>query len=303
MDRESRIYVAGNSTFLGEAIRRAIARSFGAATGSGDPDFADPSAVDRFFAETRPEFVFVAAGRTAGIAGNQQAPADLMLDNLLVASHLLPAARRYGVKKLLYLSSSCTYPRLAPQPMAPESLWTGPLEPTSASYAVAKLAGMSLCDAFRRQFNAPFISAIAGDAYGPGDDFSPEHSHVVASLLRRARAAVQNQQPFLEIWGTGTPRRDFIFIDDLADACVFAMNAYDGAAPINLGSGRETSIRELAEAIGEVAGFTGELRFDSSKPDGMPRKSLDSTVLSALGWRPRYTLRQGLDETYRSMVR
>jgi GDP-L-fucose synthase len=302
MRRGARVYVAGGTTFLGAAILRAVERA-GAVPLSGDPDFTDPGDVNRFFARERPDAVFVAAGRTAGIAGNQQTPADLMLDNLLVAAHVLPAARQHGVGKLLYLSSSCTYPRLSPQPMAPSSLWTGPLEPTSASYAVAKLAGVALGEAFRRQYGAPFISAIAGDAYGPGDDFSPENAHVVAALLRRTHEAVRTAAPFLEVWGSGAPRRDFIYVDDLADACVFAMNAYDGLAPINLGSGRDTSIRELAETIRDVAGYNGELRFDTSKPDGMPRKGLDSSVILQLGWQPRFTLRQGLDETYRSIRR
>jgi GDP-L-fucose synthase len=302
MDAGARVYVAGAGTFIGGAIARALERAGLSMPAAGGAGAADPESAARALTNARPDYVFVAAGRTAGIAGNLAAPADLMLDNLLTAGHLIPAAWRAGVKKLLYVSSSCTYPKDAPQPMHPSSLWTGPLEPTSAAYAVAKLAGVTLADAFRRQHGAAFISGIAADAYGPGDDFSPTDSHVVAALMRRMHEARETGAPHVQVWGSGTPQREFIFVDDLADACLFAMRAYDGAAPINLGTGQQTSIRELAETIREVVGYRGALRFDTSRPDGMPFKGLDSSELHRLGWRPRWTLRDGLEATYRALL-
>lgn len=299
MDPGSRIYVAGRSTMAGKAIEAKLrALRFTDVIQDEEPDVTDRGAVERFFQRARPEFVFVAAGKSAGIAGNLRAPADLMLDNLLVAAHLIPAAWSSGVRKLLYLASSCIYPKEAPQPFHPSSLWTGPVEPSSHAYATAKLAGIRLCDAYRQQHGADFITAISADAYGPSADFSPEDSHVAAALLRRIHDARQAASPSVEIWGSGTPRREFIYVDDLADACVFAMQHYDAAEPINLGTGITTSIAELAETICEVVGYEGELRFDRSKPDGMPLKGLDSAALRALGWTPKYDLRTGLITTY-----
>jgi GDP-L-fucose synthase len=299
MDPNARVYVAGAKTMIGGAIANRLRTkpSAGVIT-EEEPDLQTRGAVDEFFARVRPEYVFVAAGRTAGIAGNQQFPADLMLDNLLVAGHLIPAAWKCGVTKLLYLASSCAYPKLAPQPLQAGSLWTGALEPTSAAYAVSKLAGVALCQAYRQQHGARFITAIAADAYGPGDDFGSDNSHVVAALMRRFHEARIAGRAFVEVWGSGTPRREFIYVDDLADACIFAMERYDGDDPLNLGTGTTTSIAELAETIRDVVGYRGELRFDRSRPDGMPFKGLDSTPLGALGWRPRCQLRDGLKRTY-----
>jgi GDP-L-fucose synthase len=221
-----------------------------------------------------------------------------MLNNLLVGTHAISSAWNTGTRKLLYLASSCVYPKAAPQPFSVSSLWTGPVEPTSDAYAVAKLAGIRLCEAYRRQHNANFLTAIAADAYGPGDDFTAENSHVVAALLRRIHEGEKTGAPSVEIWGSGTPRREFIYVDDLADACIFAMDHHAGAEPINLGTGVTTSIRELAETIREVVGYKGELRFDPRKPDGMPFKGLDSTPLKKLGWAPSHDLRAGLEKTY-----
>jgi len=308
MNTDARIYVAGAGTFVGHAIvRRLSADGFANIVGVPDlddpePDYGDGAAVDRFFERAAPEYVFVAAGRTAGIAGNMRWSADLMLDNLLVVSHVIPAALRHGVSKLLYLASSCVYPRNARQPLQVSSLWTGPVEPTSAAYAVAKLAGIRLCDAYRHQHRAPFISAIAANAYGPGDDFSPEQSHVVAGLIRRMHEATRADAPAVDVWGTGRPRREFIYVDDLADACLFAMRHYDGGDPINLGTGISTSIADLALMVRDVVGYQGELRFDRSKSDGMPLKGLDSTPLHELGWQPRCDLRRGLTLTYESFL-
>ncbi len=311
MHLHARVFVAGAgnpetpATMAGRALlRRLRASGFTELVGAdnNEPDLLDRRAVDRFFAHTRPEYVFVVAGKTAGIVGNLRSPADLMIDNLLIAGHVIPAAWQHGVTKLLYLSSSCTYPRIASHPLAVSSLWTGPLEPTSAAYAVAKLAGLALCDASRRQFGTPFIGAIGADAYGPGDDFDPENSHVVGALIRRLHEAKIAGSSSVEVWGSGTPRREFIYVDDLADACIFAMRHYDGADPINLGTGMSTSIAELAETVRHVVGYAGELKFDRTKPDGMPFKGLDSGPLRALGWQPRVDLREGLNLTYQSFL-
>jgi GDP-L-fucose synthase len=300
MNPESRIFVAGPGTLIGSAlVRRLGEQGFTHLVGATDgPDLLDAHAVDRFFAAERPEYVFVAAGRSGGIDANQKYPADLMLENLLVAAHLVPAAWTHGAAKLLYLTSSCTYPKHAPPPMRPESLWTGELEPTSAAYATAKLAGARLCDAYRHQHGARFIVGIPADAFGPGDDFSPESSHVVAALIRRMHDARERGDTALDVWGSGAPRREFIYADDLADACIAAMLRYEGAAPVNLGTGIGTSIRELAELVRDVVGYRGSLWFDTTRPDGMPCKALDSTVLHGLGWRPARDLRAALASTY-----
>lgn len=300
-----RIFVAGADTMKGRAlVRRLTASGATRVVGLGDdaPDLRDPADVERFFAATKPEHVYVVAGKHAGIAGNQRFPADLMIDNLLIAASIIPAAARHGTERLLYLASSCTYPKAAPQPFRADSLWTGPVEPTSRAYAVAKLAGMTLTDAYRRQFGVRFISAIGADAYGPEDDFSAENSHVVGALLRRVHEARSNRAPAIEIWGTGTPRREFIYIDDLADGCIFAMAHYDGAEPLNIGTGLTTSIGELAALIREVVGYEGDLRFDTTRPDGMPLKGLDSTPLRTLGWGTSWDLRAGLSSTYQWFV-
>jgi GDP-L-fucose synthase len=297
-EKGSRIYVAGGDTFIGGALMRRLAdRGVGGLIREREPDLTDRASVEQFFLRTRPDLVFVAAGRTAGIAGNQASPADLMVDNLLVGTHVISSAWNAGTTKLLYLASSCIYPKAAPPPFGVSSLWTGPVEPTSGAYAVAKLAGVRLCDAFRIQHGSRFFAAVAADVYGPGDDFSTDRSHVVAALLRRMHEAKQLSAPSVEIWGSGAPRREFIYVDDLADACIFAMHQYDGNEPLNLGTGVTTSIREVAETIREVVGYEGDLRFDSSKPDGMPFKGLDSTPLRSLGWEPAYSLRSGLLKT------
>ena len=300
MRPDSRIYVAGGRTMIGRAIlRRLVAAGLQPLDSAEEPPPGDLASIERFFDRHRPEYVFVAAGQTAGIGGNLAHPADLMTDNLLVAAHFIPAAARQGAAKLLYLASSCIYPKQSQYPLQTSALWTGPLEPTSAAYATAKLAGVALCDAYRRQHGRPFVSGIAADAYGPGDDFTPDNSHVVGALLRRFAEAAATDAASVEVWGSGTPRREFIYVDDLADAAIFVMRMYDGSAPINLGTGVDTSIADLAREIAAVVGYRGEIRFDSSRPDGMPYKGLDSSVLHGLGWRPSWTLRQGLEETHK----
>ena len=270
----------------------------------GQPDWSDGREVDRFLAETRPEDVVVAAGRTAGIAGNQRYPADLMLDNLLVAAHIIPAAWRHGARKLLYLTSSCTYPWNAPQPFNTEALWTGPLEPTSAAYATAKLAGVRLCEAYRQQHGVRFTSVVMADVFGPGDDFSANgNGHVVSALMSRMHAAQLTGARTVTIWGSGAPRREFLYVDDLADAVLFLLRRYDDGRLINIGTGVTTSIRDLAEMERDVVGFDGELVFDAERPDGMPLKGLDSTPLRRLGWAPTWSLRAALEATYEWFIR
>lgn len=296
----SDVFVAGASTALGQALVRRLRAEPGVRLVGldGGPNLSERSEVDQFFGDTRPAAVIVAAGRAAGIAGNQRFPADLMLDNLLVAAHVIPAAFRHGAGKLLYLGSSCIYPRLAAQPLVVSSLWTGPVEPTSGPYAVAKLAGLTLCEAYRRQHGAKFITAIKADAFGPGDEFDSANSHVVGALIRRLHDARTSGAATLEVWGSGAPRREFIYICDLADACVFLLRRYDGDEPINVGTGVSTSIRELAERLKEIVGFQGRLTFDSTRPDGAPLKGLDSSPLRQMGWAPAWDLNTALAKTY-----
>jgi GDP-L-fucose synthase len=305
VEHHDRIYVAGGDTLIGAALLRQLHRQgyTSVIDPSNEPDLTDAASVDAFFARARPECVFVAAGKSGGIEANRTYPATLLLDNLLVESHLIDSAYRHVVKKLLYLASACCYPKHAPQPMRIESLLTGPLEPTNEAYAVAKIAGMKLCQAYRQQHDANFIVGIPANAFGPGDDFSLENSHVVAALMRKMHEASGRHMPSVEIWGSGTPRREFIYADDLADACVFVMNHYDAAEPINLGSGVDVSIAELAMQIKAVVGYSGDLRFDPSKPDGMPLKALDSSVLLSLGWKPATPFRAALAMTYEAFVR
>jgi GDP-L-fucose synthase len=296
----TRIYVAGGNTLVGRALLERL-RGAGNCELVGapprEPDATSMIQIDQFFAWARPEMVFVAAGLTGGIGANQRLPADLMLNNLLVGAHVLSAAMRHGVRKLLYLGSSCMYPRLAAQPLQPDALHSGPLEATSAAYATAKLAGLELCRAYREQYGAPFITGIPANVFGPHDDFHAKTSHVIPALIRRLHEARARGDQVVDIWGTGLPRREFIFASDLADACMFVMNHYQGD-PINLGTGVDLPIAELARLIAEVVGFRGRLRFDPSRPDGMPRKCLDSSELFELGWRPAVPLRAALEKTY-----
>jgi GDP-L-fucose synthase len=297
----SRIYVAGGETLVGAALREQL-RTAGytrlVGEPPGEPDLTCPRQVEEFFAAERPEYVFVAAGASGGIRANQAYPATLMRDNLLSATHIIHAAHRHGIAKLLYLASSCSYPRLAPQPMRVEALMTGPLEPTNEAYAMAKLAGLKLCQAYRQQYGSPFVTAIPANAFGPHDDFNAEDSHVIPGLIRRFHEARYRGQAEVRVWGSGRPRREFIYARDLADACLFVMNNYDDAEPINVGGGADLTIAEAARAIADVVGYRGRLSFDAMRPDGMPLKGLDSTPLKELDWRPSTTYRAALAETY-----
>jgi len=298
VDRDSRVFVAGADTLIGAAIVTALRRDgYDVLDGIGEVDLRDPTSVAVFFHRHRPEHVIVTAGRAAGICGNQRYPADLIRDNLLIATHVIHEAWASGTRRLMYLASSCSYPKLAPQPMRVDSLLTGPPESTNRSYAVAKLAAIQMCEAYRLQHGVHFFAAIPADAFGPGDDFTPEDSHVVAGLMRRMHEAKLAGARSIDIWGSGNQRREFIYADDLAAACVFVMMNHEGAT-INIGGGRDASIRELAETIKTVVGFEGALRFDTSKPDGMPFKALDSSALLSLGWRPSITFEDALHRTY-----
>jgi GDP-L-fucose synthase len=301
MEKQARIFVAGDDTVAGAAIlERLHGEGYCNLLGRSPagPDLTDASDVNTFFAEALPEYVFLAAGRSGGIHLNRICPADLMLDNLRVITNVVPAAHRYGTTKLLYLASSCAYPRIAPQPLAVDSLMTGVLEPTSEAYATAKLAGWQLCNAFRRQYGADFITAFTANAFGPHDDYGPDSGHVIPSLIRRAHEAKMVDESVLTVWGTGKPRREFMYARDLADACVFVMRHYDGAAPINLGIGSDLSIGETARAVARAVGYRGEIRYDPTKPDGAPLKRLNSSPLMALGWRPTINFHDALVETY-----
>lgn len=301
MESDANIFVAGGTTFLGAPIVRALERNgFSQITSpaSGELDLTDAAQVDTFFATNRPDCVFMAAGEIGGIGANQQYPADLMLDNLKVECNIIQSAHQHGVNKLLYLGSSCGYPKLCEQPMRVESLMTGPLEPTSEAYALAKLAGIKLCQAYRQQYGDNFVCGIPANPFGPGDDFDAENAHVIGALMGRMHHAKLTGTPSVTIWGTGAPRREFIFVDDLADACVFLMLNYDGSQPVNLGSNTDMSILQLANSIKEVVGYNGEFEFDTSKTDGAPMKMLDSAPIREMGWRPQTSFEDALDATY-----
>ena len=302
MDKTDRIYVAGSETVVGKAVLRQLAAGgyFNVIDSSSEePDLTDRVKVDAYFRTMRPDCVFVAAGKSGGIGANQKYPADLMLNNLLIQCQMIHSAQVHGTRKLLYFASSCTYPRSCPQPMQVRSLMTGPLESTSEAYAIAKIAGIKLCQAYQQQCGADMISAIPGDVFGPGDDFGLEDSHVIAALIRKMHQAKVFGAATVEVWGSGSPRREFIFADDVADAAIFLMQNYSSPTPINVGSGVDTSIRDIAELIQKVVGYQGQLRFDPTKPDGMPLKTLDTSELMAMGWQPKVSLRRGLEETYR----
>jgi GDP-L-fucose synthase len=264
---------------------------------AANPDLGDPVQVRALYDAAKPEYVFVAAGRSGGIGLNRRAPADLMLDNLRVSAAVIPQAHRAGVRKLLYLASSCVYPRDCPQPAKPEYLGTGPLEPTNAAYATAKLAGIRLCQAFRQQYGCDFIVGIPATTFGPGDHFDPDDSHVVGALIRRMEEARHAGSDRVVVWGSGGPQRDFIFAEDLAAACVVAMRRYSGELPLHLGPGEGQSIAEVAKAIRVATGFQGRIEFDASRPDGVAVKYLEASTLRELGWRPRFAFGDALART------
>jgi GDP-L-fucose synthase len=295
-----RVFVAGHRGMVGSAIVRRLARSDCTVETIGRDrlDLLRQDDTERFVLATRPDVMIVAAAKVGGIHANSTFPADFIYENLAVTTNLIHAAFRARVGKLLFLGSSCIYPRLARQPIVEEELLTGPLEPTNEWYAVAKIAGIKLCQAYRRQHGADFISVMPTNAYGPGDNYHPENSHVIAALMRRIHAAKQAGSPTATVWGTGTPRREFIYVDDLAEACIVALERYSGESHLNIGTGEDMTIADLARMIAAVVGYRGELMFDASRPDGMPRKLLDVAKLKALGWQARTPFRAGLQSMY-----
>lgn len=300
-DRSARIYVAGHRGLVGSALVRKL-KALGyhnlITRSHAELDLRDQTAVQRFFAEERPEYVFLAAAKVGGIWANATRPAEFLYDNLMIAANVIEAAYRYGVNKLLNLGSSCIYPRLAPQPLREDALLSGPLEATNRAYAVAKIAAIELCDSYRKQYGADFISAMPTNLYGPNDNFDLESAHVLPALLRKLHEAKLSGAPQVVVWGTGKPLREFLHVDDLADACLFLMAHFSEPGPINVGSGEELTIRQLAELLQGVVGYAGELVFDPSKPDGTPRKRLDTSRLTALGWRAKIPLAEGARQTY-----
>lgn len=301
MDSKARIFVAGHRGLVGGAILRRL-QAAGAAhvlTASREQlDLRDQAAVNYWFRANRPEYVYLVAGTVGGILANSTRPAEFIYDNMMIHATVVHAAHQFGVKKLLYLGSSCIYPRNTEQPMAEEQLLTGALEPTNEAYAIAKIAGIKLCEAYRKQYGDDFISAMPTNLYGPNDNFDLTSSHVLPALIRKFHEAKASGDDEVVIWGTGTPRREFLHVDDLADACLFLMGRYDDALHVNVGTGEDLSIRELAEMVGAIVHPSARLVFDSSKPDGMPRKLLDVSRLHALGWRHRIGLREGISATY-----
>ena len=301
MDRAAKIYVAGHRGMVGSAIVRALRAAGHTAVitrTSAELDLRDGAATRAFLAAEQPAYVVMAAARVGGIKANSTEPYDFLYDNLAMAANVIDGSRRAGVRKLLFLGSSCIYPKLAPQPIREESLLTGALEVTNEAYAVAKIAGIKLCDHARAQYGCDFISAMPCNLYGTGDNFSLEHSHVLPALIRKMHEAKLRGDTSLRLWGTGTPLREFLHADDLAEACVLLLERYSQAGHINVGSGEELSIRQLAELIAQVVGFTGRLEFDPSMPDGTPRKLMDVSRIRALGWKPRLSLAEGIRGAY-----
>lgn len=301
MNKDARIFIAGHRGLVGSAIvRRLQADNYSdlLLRSRAELDLRDQSAVEKFFAEQRPQFVFLAAARVGGIHANNTLPADFIRDNLQVQTNVIDSAYRYGTTKLLFLGSSCIYPKHAPQPMPEDCLLSGPLEPTNEWYAVAKIAGLKMCQAYRRQYGFNSISIMPTNLYGPGDNFDLQKSHVLPALIRKFHEAKVRGDREVVVWGTGTPRREFLHVDDLADACLFLMQRYDSEQLVNAGWGEDVSIRELAGIVQDVVGFSGQVRLDASKPDGTPRKLLDVSRLRAQGWAPKIPLREGIAATY-----
>jgi GDP-L-fucose synthase len=301
MNKSDKIFVAGHRGMVGSAIVRGLkAEGFKnlLTREHSQLDLAIESAVEKFFAEERPTIVIVAAAKVGGIKANNDFPVEFLLENLRIQNNLIRSAYESGVRRLLFLGSSCVYPKFSPQPIPETALLSGPLEPTNEAYAIAKIAGIKLSQAYNREYGANFISALPTNLYGPNDNFDLETSHVLAALIRKAHEAKVRRDKKLTVWGTGKPRREFLHVDDLASACLLLLEKYDSPEIINVGCGEDISIRELSELICEVVGFDGELAWDTSKPDGTPRKLLDVTKLRALGWKPAIPLRDGIARTY-----
>lgn len=301
MNKDAKILVAGHRGLVGSAIlRKLLSEGYTniITRTRQELDLTAQESVYRFFKEEQPEYVFLAAARVGGILANDTYPAEFIRDNLTIELNIIDAACRYRVKKLLFLGSSCIYPKFAPQPIKEESLLTGELEPTNEPYAMAKIAGIKMCQAYNRQYGTNFISVMPTNLYGPGDNFDLNNSHVLPALIRKFHEAKLSGEPAVSVWGTGTPYREFLYVDDLADACLFLTINYDASEIVNVGVGKDISIAELAEMIRDVVGYSGGIVYDTTKPDGTPRKLLDVNRLFALGWRPKTALRDGIKMTY-----
>lgn len=304
MEPKAKIYVAGHRGMVGSAIVRKLqAEGFDnlLLRTSTELDLRNQEAVDRFFREHKPDYVFLAAARVGGIVANNTYRAEFLYDNLMIESNIIHAAYQHSVTKLLFLGSSCIYPKLAPQPLKEEYLLTGTLEQTNEPYAIAKIAGLKLCDAYRSQYGSNFISAMPTNLYGPNDNYDLNNSHVLPALLRKMVVAERNGEPQVEIWGSGTPMREFLHVDDLAEACYFLMHHYNEAGFINIGTGTDLSISSLAVLIKEITGYSGQLVFNTEKPDGTPKKLLDCSRIHALGWKARIDLKSGIEKVYQEI--
>ncbi|SMC23216.1 GDP-L-fucose synthase [Clostridium acidisoli DSM 12555] len=301
MEKGSKIYVAGHRGLVGSAIVRNLKeKGYINIVGKthSELDLKNQADVRKFFEEEKPEYVFLAAAKVGGINANNTAPADFIYENLEIQNNVIKAAFDFKVKKLLFLGSSCIYPKMCPQPIKEEYLLSGYLEPTNEAYALAKIAGLKMCQFFKRQYGANFISCMPTNLYGPNDNFDLNSSHVMPALIRKFHEAKVNNEPYVEVWGTGKPLREFLHVDDMADGCVFLMENYNGEEHVNIGTGREVTIKKLAEIIKEVVDFEGELRFNTEKPDGTPRKLLDVSKLEELGWKYKIELRNGIIDSY-----
>ena len=301
MNKNAKIYVAGHRGLVGSAILRKLQENGYynlVYKTSQELDLRDRNQVDQLFKEEKPEYVFLAAAKVGGIVANNEYPADFIRDNLMIQTNVIDAAYRNGAKKLLFLGSTCIYPKFAPQPLKEEYLLTGELEPTNEPYAIAKIAGIKMCQSYNRQYGTKYISVMPTNLYGPNDNFDLHTSHVLPALIRKFHEAKENNAPYVEVWGTGTPRREFLYSDDLADACVFLMNHYEDNEIVNVGVGEDIPIKELAEKIKDVVGYEGDIQFDTTKPDGTPRKLVDVSKIHSLGWKASISLEEGLQKAY-----
>jgi len=301
MEKQNKIYIAGHRGMVGSAILRKLRKekySNFILASSSELDLRNQQAVEEFFANEKPDYVFLAAAKVGGIQANNIYRAEFLYDNLMIQNNVIHQAYKYGVKKLLFLGSSCIYPKLAPQPLKEDYLLTGLLEPTNEPYAIAKIAGIKMCDAYRAQYGCNFISAMPTNLYGANDNYDLNNSHVLPALLRKFHGAKQKEHKEVIVWGTGTPRREFLHVDDLADACYFLMQNYNEEGLVNIGVGKDISIKELAEMIKEIVGYKGTLVFDTSKPDGTPRKLMDVSKLTNLGWTAETPLKKGIEKVY-----
>ena len=297
----SKIYIAGHKGMVGSAILRKLQQTGHqqfALADSRSLDLRNQTEVREFFRREQPEYVFLAAAKVGGILANDTYRADFLYDNLMIEANVIEAAWRFGVKKLMFLGSSCIYPKMAPQPLQEDALLTGPLEPTNEPYAIAKIAGIKLCDAYRAQHGCNFVSVMPTNLYGPNDNYDLQNSHVLPAMLRKFHTAKQERAPFVTIWGTGTPRREFLHVDDLADACCFLMERYNEPGFVNIGVGEDISILELAQLVSRIVGYEGEIQHDLSKPDGTPRKLMDVSKLHSMGWKATIGLEQGIRAVY-----